>query len=454
MPEQHIALGSLFGERTVKISVFGMGYVGTVSAACLAKLGHDVIGVDVQVHKVEAIQAGKCLLIEPDLEAMVSEAVKAGKLSATTDVTDAVTKSDLSLVCVGTPSEPNGAINLAHVRGVCQEIGQAIASHPGRHVVVIRSTTMPGAVSRELIPVIEQASGRSCGKDFGVCTNPEFLREASAVQDFFHPPMIVLGQASDADGDVMERLYHGVDAPVFRCDLDEAMMVKYACNAYHATKVTFGNEIGMLCNLLGLDSHRVMDIFRQDKQLNISARYLMPGFAFGGSCLPKDVRALIALGREHYVSVPMFEALMASNAYQIDRAVKQILATGKKRIGVLGLSFKDNTDDLRESPAVEVVERLLGKGCDIAIHDKDVRISQIFGSNLSEIESRLPHVAKLMRGTLEEVLDHADVLLLTKGSKAYKDLPGRLRQDQVVIDLVRLFALGKMPPQQYQSFCG
>jgi len=438
----------------VKLSVFGMGYVGTVSAACMAKLGHNVVGVDVQAHKVDAIRAGKCVLIEPELELLVSKAVEAGKLSATTDAARAVAESDVSLVCVGTPSERTGAINLAHLLDVCRQIGQGLANHPGRHIVAIRSTTMPGAVSRELVPALEQASGLSCGKDFGVCTNPEFLREASAVRDFFHPPMIVLGQSSDADGEVMERLYQGLEAPVFRCGLDEAMMVKYACNGYHAVKVTFGNEIGMLCSLLGLDSHRVMEIFCQDKQLNISARYLMPGFAFGGSCLPKDVRAMIALGREQFLSVPMIESLMASNAYQIDRAVKQVLATGKKRIGVLGLSFKDDTDDLRESPAVEVVERLLGKGCDIAIHDKDVRLSQIFGANLSEIENRLPHVATLMKDTLEEVLDHAEVLLLTKGSKAYRDLPDKLRQGQTVIDLVRLFAPGDMPPQQYQCLCG
>ncbi|HYV65606.1 MAG TPA: UDP-glucose/GDP-mannose dehydrogenase family protein [Myxococcales bacterium] len=438
----------------MRISVFGLGYVGTVSAACLAEMGHTVVGVDVQEHKIEAIRAGRCPLIEPGLPELVAQGVKASRLSATSDADAAVLGSDLSFICVGTPSAPTGAIQLGHIRGVCQQIGKALAKKSGRHVIAVRSTIMPGAVRELVIPLLEAASGKRCGRDFGVCTHPEFLREGSAVKDFRAPPMIVIGQQDARDGDLLESIYGETGCPKVRCSGDEAMMVKYACNAYHATKVTFGNEIGALCGLLGLDSHLVMDIFCKDTELNISRRYLKPSFAFGGSCLPKDLRALLELGHVHHLRSPLLESIMTSNAAQIDRAVDVILGHERRKIGVLGLSFKDETDDLRESPVVEVVERLIGKGRNVKVHDTDVQLSRLFGSNLSQVEQHLPHVASLLCETVEEVVAHAELVVVAKGSQAYRDLPARLGKDQIVIDLVRLFQPREIRPSHYRSLCG
>ncbi|MHC4985904.1 MAG: nucleotide sugar dehydrogenase [Planctomycetota bacterium] len=438
----------------MKISVFGLGYVGTVSAACLAELGHEVIGVDVQEHKIKALQSGECVLIEPELSDLLAAGAKAGRLTATADPAEAISQTEVSLVCVGTPSDASGAIDLSYVGEVCEQIGKCLSQSPGHHVVVIRSTTLPGTIQNLVIPALEKASGLTAGKDFGVCTNPEFLREGSAVADFRTPPMIVIGQTTEADGDRLAGVYEGIECETFRCSPDEAMMVKYACNAYHAAKIVFGNEIGSLCTLFGLDSHRVMDVFSQDTHLNISARYLKPGFAFGGSCLPKDVKALMSLAHDGHLPVPMLESLMASNKTLVERGVELILDLKPKRVGVLGLSFKDKTDDLRESPVIEVVERLIGKGVDIVIHDSDVRMSQLFGANLSEIERRLPHLATLLRDDLDEVIAHGEVVVVAKPSAAYKDLPGRLGAEQQVVDLVRLFAPGQIPATQYRNVTG
>lgn len=438
----------------MKISVFGLGYVGTVSAGCLAEMGHGVIGVDVQETKVQAIREGRCLLIEPELPELIAAAVKQGRLSATTDARQAVDGTEISLICVGTPSKRSGAIQLDHIEAVCRQIGQALA-HKSGHVIAVRSTLLPGAVQNRIIPILEESSGKKAGRDFAVCTNPEFLREGTAVADFRKPPMQVIGESSPKDGEMLIRCYGSLDCETFRCSPDEAMMVKYACNAFHAAKVTFANEIGAICNILNLDSHRVMEIFTQDRELNISPRYLKPGFAFGGSCLPKDVRAVVALTKENHLSVPLLESLLPSNGTQMDRALDLILGLERKKIGVLGLSFKDKTDDLRESPVVEVVERLLGKGREICIHDKDVRLTQLFGRNLSEIESRLPHVASLLRDNVEEVVAHGEIILVAKGSKIYRELlPPLLKPGQMVVDLVRLFKAGEIRAEQYFGVCG
>lgn len=438
----------------MKISVFGLGYVGTVSAACLAELGHTVVGVDVQEQKVQTVRDGRCVLVEPGLGDLVAEMVSGGRLSATQNAAAAIRDTEVSLICVGTPGEKTGAVDLAHVLAVCRQIGEAIADRSDYHVVAVRSTVIPGAVAEQIVPALERASGRACGRGFGICTNPEFLREGTAVADFRDPPMIVIGQGAEVDGDRVEMIYAGIDSPVLRCSPDEAMMAKYACNAFHAAKVTFANEIGALCGVFGLDSHLVMDIFCRDKQLNISPRYLKPGFAFGGSCLPKDVRALLAVAHESHLRTPLLESLLVSNVSQIGRAVEVILALEPSRVGVLGLSFKDKTDDLRESPVVELVERLLGKGVDVAIHDADVDVSGLMGRNLAEAQRRLPHISSLLREDAEAVIAHGQVIVVAKPSAAYACLPRRIGPEQAVVDLARAFRPNEIPAGRYHSICG
>ncbi len=438
----------------MNIAVVGLGYVGSVSCACLAELGHTIVGVDVQEEKVRALQEGKTTLVEPELDALTAAGVAAGRIRATLDPCQAVRAADVSLICVGTPSAETGEVNLGFLDAACRQVGAGIAQHPGRHVVAIRSTVPPGTVRDVAVPALEAASHRTCGPDFGVCTHPEFLREGSAVADFRHPPMIVIGELSPPDGDAVAGLYPGVDSPVYRCSPDEAMMVKYACNAFHATKVAFANEIGSLCRTLGLDSHLVMEVFVQDRQLNISPKYLRPGFAFGGSCLPKDVRGLLAMGHREHLGLPLLGALLPSNRALIDRALAAILHHKPRRVAMLGLSFKDKTDDLRESPLVETAERLVGKGVDLAIYDPDVRVSRLFGGNLTQVEQHLPHLASLLREDLNEVIAHGEVVVVCKPSPAFRALPQRLRPGQHVVDLARLFAPGELPAGQYETLTG
>ncbi len=435
----------------MRIAIFGLGYVGCVSAACLARDGHSVVGVDVNSDKVATLNAGRSPIVEPDLQALIAEARQAGRLRATTDATEAVATSELSFVCVGTPSADGGVLDLQFVRRVCEQIGAALRQARQAHTVVLRSTMLPGSTEQVAIPVLEQASGRRAGSDFGVCYNPEFLREGSAVHDFYEPPRVVIGELDAASGVPLARAYAQVVAPALRTDLRTAEMVKYADNAFHALKVAFANEIGNLCKALGVDSHEVMDIFVLDTRLNLAPAYLKPGFAFGGSCLPKDLRALIQRARELNVDGPLLRAALASNEQQKRLGFELIRRTGCKNVGVLGLSFKPDTDDLRESPAVELVEMLLGKGYSVVVYDRNVSLSALVGSNRAYIERELPHLAALMRPTLDDVLAHAEVLVITNRDPEFTPVIDRLRPDQRVIDFVRISA--QRSGRQYEGIC-
>jgi GDP-mannose 6-dehydrogenase len=422
----------------MKICVLGLGYVGAVSSGCLAQEGHEVIGVDVEPKKVDLIKAGKSPIIEKDIDQIIGRQVEIGRLSATTDVATAVQQTDLSLVCVGTPSRANGDIELKYVRRVCEQIGAALRNHHGAPVVVIRSTMLPGTMREVVIPTLEASSGRRAGAEFGVCINPEFLREGTAVHDFFNPPKTVIGEFSRASGDLLANLYTRLTAPLIRTDIETAEMVKYADNAWHALKVGFANEIGNLCKGLEVDSHRVMEIFCQDTKLNLSPYYLKPGFAFGGSCLPKDLRALLYKAKTLDVSLPILAAILPSNEQQIERGVRAVVEKGSKKVGVLGFSFKAGTDDLRESPVVELTERLIGKGFDLRIYDKNVNLARIHGANRDYILNHIPHISRLMVSSIEEVLNHAGTIIIGNAAPEFRDIPKRLDDGQTIIDFVRI----------------
>ena len=396
----------------MNISVFGLGYVGCVSAACLARLGHQVIGVDVNPEKVRLINEGKSTIMEEEIGDIVREAVAGGSLSATESTRDGIEGSEISLICVGTPSNENGSLNLDYVRACSAEIGKALGRRGDYHVVVVRSTMLPGSIRSQVLPVLEENSGKKAGTDFGLCINPEFLREGSSVYDFHHPPYTVIGALDDKSADTLGRIYESIDAPLLKVPIEAAEMIKYASNAYHALKICFANEIGRLCKEAGLDSHLLMDIFCQDDKLNISRAYLKPGFAFGGSCLPKDVRALNYFARTVDQEVPVLSSLIPSNAAHLEAALRMITRGGRRPVGVIGLAFKPGTDDLRESPLVLLVEHLLGRGFPVKIYDANVQMSQIFGANRQYVEQEIPHIEKLITSNLDELISFAQVLVV------------------------------------------
>ena len=422
----------------MKISIFGLGYVGAVSAGCLAKDGHQVIGVDPYKPKVDLINSGQTPVIEKDIGEIISEVVSDGRLRAVTDVKEAVANTEISMICVGTPSQLNGSLDLRYVRKVCEEIGTAIRDKDGYHVVVARSTMLPGSMKNVVIPVLEEFSGKKAGVDFGVCNNPEFLREGTAVYDFYNPPKTVIGETDNRSGDILAEIYKDMDAPMIRTDVATAEMVKYSDNVWHALKVTFANEIGNICKVAGIDGHKVMDIFCQDTKLNLSSYYMKPGFAFGGSCLPKDVRALCYKARSMDLDVPVLNAIMPSNERQVEKALKMIIDKGSKKVGILGFSFKAGTDDLRESPVVEIIERLLGKGFDVRLYDKNVNISSLVGANRDFIMNQIPHISRLMEASIDKVLAHADTIVIGNGGEEFRQVPERLNGNQVLVDLVRI----------------
>jgi GDP-mannose 6-dehydrogenase len=436
----------------MRLSVFGLGYVGCVSAACFAQDGHEVLGVDVNATKVSIINEGKSPIVEAGVGDLIAGTVKAGRLRATTDSSEAVRDSELSLVCVGTPSKSNGSLDLEYVRRVCEEIGQALKTKREYHTVVIRSTMLPGTIETVVVPALEASSGKRAGRDFGVCINPEFLREGTSIKDFYAPPFTLIGADDEDVASNLRRLYAGIDAPVFVVPVKAAEMVKYACNCFHALKVSFANEMGNICKALGIDSHQVMDVFCQDTKLNLSAYYLKPGFAFGGSCLPKDLRAINYKAKELDVEVPVLNSILHSNRRQIERATEMVLAAGSKRVGVLGFSFKAGTDDLRESPMVALIETLIGKGLALTIYDRDVSLARLFGANKEYIEREIPHISRLMRGSIGEVLDGSDVLIIGNKAAEFREIASQLRTDQTVIDLVRLFDEGA-GSGTYQGIC-
>ena len=422
----------------MRISVFGLGYVGAVSAACLAKDGHQVIGVDMNDIKVNLIAGGRSPIVEPGLGELIAEHVASGRLRATTDVTEAVLQSDLLFICVGTPGMRNGSIDLTHVRRVCEQIGLALREHPGAPVVVMRSTMLPGTMHEVVIPTLEAHSGKRAGEEFGVCVNPEFLREGTAIQDYDNPPKTLIGQFNQASGDRLASVYARMPGPMIRTDIGTAEMVKYADNAWHALKVGFANEIGNVCKALDVDAHRVMEIFCQDTKLNLSPYYLKPGFAFGGSCLPKDLRALLYKAKTLDLALPILGAILPSNEQQIDRAVRAVIEKGSRAVGILGFSFKAGTDDLRESPIVELAERLIGKGYDLRVYDSNVRLASLHGANRDYILNHIPHISRVMVPTIDEVLAHARTIVIGNAAPEFRDVPQRLVDGQTLIDFVRI----------------
>jgi GDP-mannose 6-dehydrogenase len=421
-----------------RISVFGLGYVGTVTAACLAQKGHQVIGVDMNAAKVQTLHSGQSPIVEAGLADFVSAAHRAGTLTATGDAAMAVLQSDLSFLCVGTPSLRNGKLDLGHLEPVCREIGETLRTKQAFHLIVLRSTVLPGTAETTVIPALEKASGKVMGRDFGVCVNPEFMREATAIADFMQPSITVIGAHDPAHSQLLREVYAWVPGRIFETSFRSAEMVKYVCNSWHALKVSFANEVGALAKELQVDAEAVTEIFTADTKLNLSARYLSPGFAFGGSCLPKDVRALNYRGRELDLELPLLSSVLASNESHLERAVSMVLAAGKKKIAVLGLSFKAATDDLRESPQVELVKRLIGEGREIQIWDDNVSLGRLIGSNRQYIEQAIPHIGSLLNSDLKQVLGAAEIVVLATRGIDRDTLNSSLRPDQIVIDLVNL----------------
>jgi len=437
---------------SVSISLFGLGYVGSVSAACFAHMGHKVTGVDISPTKVEMLDSGRSPIIEARMDELVRDANKSCRLHATTDSIAAVLASDVSFVCVGTPSLKSGKLDLSHVEHVSREIGTALKQKTTFHSVVLRSTVLPGTTETLMIPTIENASGKKAGVDFAVCYNPEFMREGSAVADFLQPPYTILGSRDPKHLAMLKELYQEVAAPVFETSIRVAEMVKYVSNLYHAVKVGFANEVGTLCKHLGVETDQVTKIFTSDTKLNISSAYLAPGFAFGGSCLPKDLRAITYRGKELDLDLPLLESLMPSNAQHVDRGVDAVLATGKRKIAMLGLSFKAGTDDLRESPQVQLIKRLLGEGCQVKVWDKDVSLGRLAGSNRQYIEEVIPHIGSLLSADMPEVVRGAEVVIV--GTKVEKvELSKLLTDGQIVIDLVNLDPGRRPEARSYQGIC-
>jgi len=435
------------------ISVFGLGYVGTVTAACLAHQGHNVIGVDLSCTKVEAVQGGRSPIVEPRVAELISESHSARRLHATSDPECAVQNSEISFLCVGTPSLRNGKLDLGHIEPVCREIGSILAGKNDFHLVVLRSTVLPGTAETIVVPALEKSSGKKLGEGFGVCVNPEFMREGTAVTDFLEPMITVIGAGDPQHSAVLREVYQWVPGRIFETSFRSAEMVKYVCNAWHALKVSFANEVGTLAKELGVDAATVVDIFSADTKLNISPTYLKPGFAFGGSCLPKDVRALNYRAKELDLNLPLFQSILPSNYEHLERAVGMVLATGKKKIGMLGLSFKAATDDLRESPQVELIKHLLGEGCTIRIWDDNVSLGRLLGSNREYIEHTIPHIGSLLENDLERILAHADVIIIGTRSISRDQLQPLLRPDHVVLDLVNLERERRPAAANYQGIC-
>jgi GDP-mannose 6-dehydrogenase len=436
------------------VSIIGLGYVGSVTAACLASKGNHVIGVDTNPQKVAAIDAGRSPVLEKGVNEMIAESHADGRLRATTDAAAAVEATEISFVCVGTPSLRNGRLDLSSVERVCHEMGRALEQKESFHVVVLRSTILPGTAHTIAIPALEATSGKRSGKDFAVCVNPEFMREGCAVVDFHNPPFTILGADDPAHLAVLRQLYEWVPGRIFETTVKTAEMVKYVCNCFHAVKVGFANEIGTLCRRMGVDAEAVTEIFTSDTRLNISPAYLAPGFAFGGSCLPKDLRALTYRARELDLRLPLLDSVLPSNQEHLERAVESVLHSGKKRIGILGLSFKVGTDDLRESPLVQLIKRLLGEGCSLQIWDHDVSLGRLVGSNREYIEEVIPHIGSLLQPELAEVIHNAEVVLIGTRAVDRQTIEQEVRPEQIVIDLVNLEKVRR--PQglnQYEGIC-
>jgi GDP-mannose 6-dehydrogenase len=422
----------------MQISIFGLGYVGAVCTACLADRGHKVIGVDISPVKIDLIQRGKSPIVEPGLEDLLTKGVNDGLITGTTNVKEAVMNSSLSMICVGTPSKKNGDLELTYIENVCREIGHSLRFKEDRHTIVIRSTVLPGTVKNIVIPILEDCSGKKAGIDFGVAMNPEFLRESTAIRDYDLPPMTVIGELDAASGDPLVAIYEALDAPIIRKPIEVAEMVKYTCNVWHANKVSFANEIGNIAKALGVDGREVMDIICQDQKLNLSHYYMRPGFAFGGSCLPKDVRALTYRASQLDVQHPLLASILRSNTSQVQNALSILQHYGKRRIGLLGLSFKAGTDDLRESPLVELAESLIGKGYELRIFDRNVHYARMHGANKEYIESKIPHLSSLMVDDLHKVIDESEVIVIGNNDDMFRTVVENQIPGKKILDLVGL----------------
>ena len=438
----------------MNVSVFGLGYVGSVSAASFAADGHAVVGVDVNPDKVASLNEGRSPIVEKGLDQLIRETAADGRLRATTSTKEAVEATDLSLICVGTPSRRNGSLDLTYLERVCEQIGEALRDKERYHVIVVRSTVLPGTTHGIVIPALERTSGKKYGTGFGVAVNPEFLREGTALHDFRNPPMTLVGHNYASDAEPTQALYSNVDAEMVTTSIRTAEMIKYASNTWHALKVCFANEVGNLCKRLDIDSHQVMDIFCRDEKLNLSSYYMKPGFAFGGSCLPKDVRAMQYRAKEVDLDMPVIQSILGSNELQIKHAIDMVVETGKKKVGLLGFSFKAGTDDLRESPIVILAEALLGKGYSLSIYDKNVSIARLVGANKDYINTQIPHLSSLLRDTVDEVIENSDVVVVGNGSPEFAEALKRTRPGQTVIDLFRVKGVGKEEiPADYTGIC-
>ena len=427
----------------MNISVFGLGYVGTVCAACLADRGHTVIGVDKAESKVTAIRDGRSPIIEQDLNELIENGVKRGRLTATMESEEAVKSTDLSIVCVGTPSQTNGALSLAAIETVSTEIGSAMRGKNTRHEIVVRSTVLPGTTRGVIVPRLVEASGKHPGPAFGIAFNPEFMREGSSVTDFNTPSKTIVGALDNATSALVLSLYKHLPGPKITTKIETAELVKYVDNAWHALKVTFANEIGAISSSLEIDSHEVMRIFCEDQRLNISAAYLRPGFAFGGSCLPKDLRALTYLGRRLDLSLPVLNHVLDSNRMIIDRGAHWILSQSRRRIAFLGISFKSGTDDVRESPFVELAERIIGKGCEVRIFDPNVQLGHMVGANKDYLMNVLPHITELLVPKIQDATDWAEAIIVTSADPIYAKGLAKLRKDQVILDFAGIAPAGE-----------
>jgi GDP-mannose 6-dehydrogenase len=437
----------------MKVSVFGLGYVGSVSAASFAADGHTVVGVDVNPDKVASLNEGRSPIVEKGLDELIRDNVANRRLRATTSTANAVAATDLSLICVGTPSRRNGSLDLSYLERVCEQIGESLIDKNAYHVVIVRSTVLPGTTHGVVIPALERTSRKKYGTGFGVTVNPEFLREGTAINDFRTPPMTLVGHNYISDGQPTEALYTKVDAQLVITSIRTAEMIKYASNTWHALKVCFANEVGNLCKRLEIDSHEVMDIFCRDEKLNLSSYYMKPGFAFGGSCLPKDVRAMQYRAKELDLDMPVIQSILGSNQLQIQHAIDLVVETGKRNVGLLGFSFKAGTDDLRESPIVILAEALLGKGYSLRIYDKNVSMARLVGANKEYINTQIPHLSSLLTESVDEVIDESDVIVVGNGSPEFAEALRRTRSDQIVIDLFRVDVERDAIPAAYTGIC-
>src|SRR5215212_1580006 len=437
----------------MNVSVFGLGYVGSVSAACFAQDGHTVVGVDVNPDKVASLNEGRSPIVEKGLDELIRDNTANGRLRATTSTKEAVRATDISLICVGTPSRKNGSLDLTYLERVAEQIGEALKEKDSYHVVVVRSTVLPGTTHDVVIPALERTSGKKYGTVFGVTVNPEFLREGTAIHDFRNPPLTLVGHNYQSDAAPTKALYARVGAPLETTTIRTAEMMKYASNTWHALKVTFANEIGNVCKRVGIDSHEVMNIFCKDEKLNLSSYYMKPGFAFGGSCLPKDVRALQYRAKEVDLEMPVIQAILNSNQLQIQHAIDEVMESGKKRVGLLGFSFKAGTDDLRESPIVILAEALLGKGYALSIYDRNVSMARLVGANKEYINTQIPHLSSLLSDSIDEVIAKSDVIVVGNGSPEFAEALKKTRPDQMVIDLVRLPVDRSAVAAKYEGIC-